>query len=150
MSGATQVFFIGGLVAVFLVIVAALMWQEAKTRSGVASPVYVIEDAVDFAIANLDQDVLSRLSRSAVLRIIEWEVFYLQGLAQPDRRQGVEVIAGGWVDAVTYVTRQIAEQHGVIYDSADVAAVLAVEGEYLSSIGAVGDEVADRRGNQTP
>ena len=150
MSGATQVVFVGGLVAVFLLIVAALLWQEAKTRSGAASPVYILEDAVDFTMERLDEDLLERLGRSDVLRILEWEVFYLQGLAQADRHQEVEVIAGGWVDAVSFVTRQIAEEHGVIYAPGDVAAVLAIEGEYLTSIGAVGDAVADRRGSQTP
>lgn len=150
MSGATQVVFIGGLVAIFLLIVAALMWQESNARSTGSQFVYVLEDAVDFVLDKVGGDVLARLARSDVLRILEWEVFYLQGLAQPDRHEPIETVAGGWGDAIDYLTRQIADQHGVIYDSADVAAVLTIEGEYLASIGAVGDEVVDRRGNQTP
>ena len=149
MTGATQVVFVGGLVAIFLLIVAALMWQEARSRGSGGQLVYVLEDAVDLVMQNLSEDLGQRLTRSDVLRILEWEVFYLQGLAQTDRHRPVETVAGGWAEAVDYVTRQIAERHGVTYDSDDVAAVLAIEGEYLASIGAVGEEVVDRRGNQT-
>jgi hypothetical protein len=144
-SGATLVVFVGGLAVVFLLIVAALMWQEAKSRSFDEGPVYVIEDAATFIGERLEPSVRSRLDRSDVVRILEWEIYYLQGLAQQRRSNPVETIAGGIDTAVEYITREIAEKNKVTYDSGDVAAVLAAEAEYLASIGAVGAPVVEPR-----
>ncbi|HEY5649958.1 MAG TPA: hypothetical protein VIW46_00810 [Acidimicrobiia bacterium] len=143
MSAPTFVIFAGGLVAVFLLIVAALVWQEAKSRTYDEGPVYVIEDAVDFVMGRLGAG--SQLARSDVLRILEWEIYYLQGLAQDNRHNPVETVAGGDTAAVGYITAQIAEKNNVTYDSGDVAAVLAVEADYLASIGAVGGRVVDEQ-----
>jgi hypothetical protein len=144
-SGPTLVVFVGGLSAVFLFVVAALMWQEAKSKSFDDGPVYVIEDAVTFIADRLEPEVRSRLHRADVLRILEWEIYYLQGLAQQRRSTPVETIAGGAAAAVEYITREIAEQNKVTYDSGDVAAVLAAEAGYLASIGAVGAPVVEQR-----
>jgi hypothetical protein len=145
MSGPTLVVFVGGLAAVFLFIVAVLMWQEAKSRSFDEGVVYVIEDAATFIIGRLEPPTSSRLDRSDVVRILEWEIFYLQGLAQRRRSTPVETIAGGIDSAVEFITDEIAEKNKVTYDSSDVAAVLTVEAEYLASIGAVGAPVVDQR-----
>ena len=144
MSGATLVVFVGGLVAVFLFIVAALTWQEAKSRASDEGPVYVIEDAATFITGRLDQSTAARLRRSDIVRILEWEIFYLQGLAQKRRATPVDTVAGGPEAAVAFITREIAEKNKVTYDSVDVAAVLAAEADYLVSIGAVGAPVADQ------
>lgn len=149
MSGPTLVVFVGGLAAVFLFIVAALMWQEAKSRSVDEGPVYVIEDAVTFITTRLDPSISARLARSDVVRILEWEIFYLQGLAQKRRSTPVETVAGGIDAAVDYITREIAEKNKVTYDSGDVAAVLAAEADYLVSIGAVGSPVVEQRDDPT-
>jgi hypothetical protein len=143
MSAPTLIVFVGGLAAIFLFIVAALVWQEAKSRTYDEGPVYVIEDAVDFVMGRLGPDL--QLGRSDVLRILEWEIYYLQGLAQESRRNPVETVAGGDSAAVGYITAQIAEKNKVTYDSGDVAAVLAVEADYLASIGAVGGQVVDEQ-----
>jgi len=144
-SGPTLVVFVGGLVAVFLFVVAALVWQEARWKDHDDGPVYVIEDAVDHVLGRLDEDVRGRLDRSDVLRILEWEIYYLQGLAQKKRRNPVETVAGGDRSAVAYITAEIAEKNKVTYDSEDVAAVLDVEADYLASIGAVGAPVLDEQ-----
>lgn len=149
MSGPTLVVFVGGLVAVFLFIAAALMWQEAKSRTFDDGPFYVIEDAAGFIIARLEPAVASRLQHSDVVRILEWEIYYLQGLAQERRSTPVETIAGGIDAAIEFITREIAEKNKVTYDSRDVAAVLAAEAEYLASIGAVGEPVVDQRDDPT-
>ena len=141
MSGPTLVAFVGGLAAVFLVIVAALMWQEAKSRSYDDGIVYVIEDAVDFVVDRLPSDVSGRMRRPDVLRVLEWEIYYLQGLAQKRRKDPVETVAGGGRRSISYITGQIAEKHGVTYDASDVAEVLKLEAGYLVSIGAVGNVV---------
>lgn len=149
MTGATLVVFVGGLAALFLFIVAALMWQEAKSRTFDEGPVYVIEDAASFIIERLDPSIRDHLRRSDVVRILEWEIYYLQGLAQDRRSTPVETVAGGIDEAVAYITREIAQQNKVTYDSVDVAAVLAAEAEYLASIGAVGAPVVDERDDPT-
>ncbi len=149
MSGPTLVVFVGGLAAVFLFVVAALMWQEAKSRTFDEGPVYVIEDAATFIIERLEPPTDSRLRRSDVIRILEWEIYYLQGLAQQRRSTPVETIAGGIDAAVEYITREIADKNKVTYDSSDVVAVLAAEAEYLASIGAVGAPVVEQRDDPT-
>ncbi len=149
MTGATLVVFVGGLIAVFLFIVAALMWQEAKSRTSDEGRTYVIEDAASFIIERLGPAVAENLDHDDVVRILEWEIYYLQGLAQPRRSARVETVAGGADDAVEYITREIAEQNKVTYDSGDVAAVLAAEAEYLASIGAVGAPVVDQGDDPT-
>lgn len=141
MSGPTLVVFVGGLAAIFLLIVATLVWQEARSRTYDEGVVYVIDDAIGFIGERLPADVSDRVRRSDIQRILEWEIFYLQGLAQKRRSQPVETIAGGDGAAVSYITGQIAEKHGVTYDAGDVAAVLRLEAEYLVSIGAVGNMV---------
>ena len=141
MSGPTLVVFAGGLVAIFLLIVAALAWQEAKSRTYDEGVVYVVDDAVDFVVERLRPETAERLGPADVRRILEWEIFYLQGLAQPRRSTPVETFAGGDEAAVEWLTAQIAETHGVTYDASDVASVLALEAEYLAAIGAVGDAV---------
>ncbi len=149
MSGPTLVVFVGGLAAIFLFIVAVLVWQEAKSRTFDEGPVYVIEDAATFILDRLEPSVGSRLQRSDVVRILEWEIYYLQGLAQERRSTPVETIAGGIDAAVEYITGEIAEKNKVTYDSGDVAAVLAAEAEYLASIGAVGAPVVEQRDDPT-
>ena len=141
MSPAGLVTLLALLTAVFLLIVAALVWQEARTRSLRADPAYVVEDAVDFILGRLESPVADRMRRTDVLRVIEWEVFYLQGLAQDDRRNPVDTIAGGDESAVSWIIEQIAEKNGVSYPRGDIEEVLRREAEYLDSIGVVGDPV---------
>jgi hypothetical protein len=129
---------LAGLTAVFLLVVAALLWQEAKRRSFDEGYVYVVDEAVDHIAARLED---SSLRRSDVKRIIEYEVFYLQGLAQERRSNPVEVIAGGADPAVEYIAARIAQVHAVSYPLADIRAVLRLEADYLRSIGAVGEPV---------
>jgi hypothetical protein len=128
------------LLAVFLAVVAAMMWQEAKKRTYDEGAVYVVDDAVEYIESRLED---SRLQRADIKRIIEYEIFYLQGLAQDDRRNPVDVVAGGSDASVDYITHQIAETHGVSYPWDDVRSVLAFEADYLVSIGAVGEPVED-------
>ncbi len=140
MAPITLVMLAAVLLAVFLVVVAALVWQEGKKKAYDEGPVYVVDDAVDYIDARLEG---SALRTSDVKRIIEYEVFYLQGLAQARRRNPVDVIAGGSDAAVEYIQAQIADTHGVSYPLEDIRAVLAHEAAYLASIGAVGEPVIE-------
>jgi hypothetical protein len=155
-SGAASVGLAGLLVALFLLIVAALLWQESRRRGAPPGPpVYVVEDAAEFIHARLEEPTRARLGEDDVVRIIEWEVYYLQGLAQARRRTPVETVAGGSDASLDYIVSRIADVHHISYDRGHVAEVLRLESEYLASIGAVGDPVdldqtfSDERGDDT-
>ncbi|MBW3665977.1 MAG: hypothetical protein KY394_00125 [Actinobacteria bacterium] len=143
MSPVTLVAFVALLVGVFLVIVAMLLWQEAKRRPSYEPLEYVVEDAVKHVSERLPED--AGLAKADVRRILEWEVFYLQGLAQEDRRTPVETVAGGHRASVEYIVDQIEAKHGVAYAHGDIEAVLRLEADYLMAIGAVGDRVDSTR-----
>ena len=143
MSPQTAVIVGALLLAAFLVVIAAMVWQEAQRRSDSGYLVYSVDDAVDFALADLDEDVRGRLGKAGVRRILEWEVYYLQGLADRKHAREVTVVAGGHEPAVAYIAGQISGRHGVSYDLADVREVLAGEARYLAAIGAVGEAVEE-------
>ena len=127
------------LFAVLLLIVALVAWQHAQ-RTGPREVTFGIENAVSFVTPRLEADVRTRLGRDGVRRIVEWEVFYLQGLAQDDRRHPVETVAGDYGPAVDFVVAEIARAHDRTYSSGDVGAVLALSAAYLQSIGAIGEQ----------
>jgi hypothetical protein len=126
------------LVAVLLLIVALVIWQHAQ-REGPKEVTFGIENAVSFITARLDGEVQKRLGTDGVRRVVEWEVFYLQGLAQEDRRQPVETVAGDYGPAVEFIRGEIARVHDRTYSAEDVGAVLALGVTYLQSIGAIGE-----------
>lgn len=125
------------LVAVLLLIVALVIWQHAQ-REGPKEVTFGIENAVSFITARLDPDIQKRLGTDGVRRVVEWEVFYLQGLAQEDRRNPVETVAGDYGPAVEFIKGEIARVHDRTYSGEDIGSVLALGVTYLQSIGAVG------------
>ncbi len=139
MSPAAVVSFVALLVGVFLLIIALVVWQEAKRRPSYEPLEYVVEDAVKHAHAGLPKE--SSLTRADVRRILEWEVYYLQGLAQDRRSDPVETVAGGHDASVGYIAGQIQAKHGVSYSRGDIEEVLRLEADYLMAIGAVGERV---------
>ena len=139
MSPAAVVSFVALLVGIFLLIIALVVWQEARRRPSYQPLEYVVEDAVRHAHAGLPEE--SSLTRADVRRILEWEVFYLQGLAQDRRSDPVETVAGGHDASVEYIVGQIQAKHGVSYPRADIEEVLRLEADYLMAIGAVGERV---------
>lgn len=139
MSPAEIIAFVALLVGVLLVVMALMVWQQARRRPSYQPLEYVIEDAVKHIQAGLPED--SPLGRSDVRRILEWEVFYLQGLAQEDRKNPVETVAGGHQASVEYIASEIEERHGVSYSHGDIEDVLRLEADYLMAIGAVGEPV---------
>ena len=139
MSPTAVVSFVALLVGVFLLIIALVVWQEAKRRPSYEPLEYVVEDAVKHAHAGLPEE--STLTRADVRRILEWEVFYLQGLAQDRRSDPVETVAGGHDASVEYIAGQIQAKHGVSYSRGDIEEVLRLEADYLMAIGAVGERV---------
>ena len=128
------------LFAVLLVIVALVVWQHAQ-RGGSKEVTFGIENAVSFITPRLDTELRARLGKDGVRRIVEWEVFYLQGLAQDNRRHPVETVAGDYGPAVDYILGEIARVHDRTYSPGDVGTVLALSAVYLQSIGAIGEQV---------
>ncbi len=126
------------LVAVLLGVIAALVWQEARSRRQTPDPAYVVEDAIGHIAERLEPEF--GLDRSDIRRIIEWEVFQLQGLAErtPDP---IDVVAGGTPQTVAYIVDRIADEHGVTYAPEQVQGVLELEADYLHAIGVIGDPV---------
>jgi hypothetical protein len=134
------------LVGAFLFIVALVVWQEARRRPSYDPLTYVVEDAVRHVETGLALEGEPALPRADIRRILEWEVFYLQGLAQEDRSNPVETVAGGHDASVEFIIDQVAVKHGVTYSRQDVENVLRLEADYLFRIGAVGDPVEDDGG----
>lgn len=129
------------LLALAAVGVAVRMERRSDRRD--RQPVYVINDAIDYALGHVDPEVLDRVRRAGVRRIIEWSVHYLQGLAVPARRRkGLRVVAGGEGSAIDYIRGQLVEK-GYDYSRSDIAAVLAGEAAYLAGIGALGERVEE-------
>ncbi len=65
--------------------------------------VYVISEAVAFVRQRLPAEIASRLDNAKVQRILEWEVYYLQG-SGPWATQ--DTIAGGDDEAIDFVSRR--------------------------------------------
>lgn len=141
MSSIEVITFVALLVGALLVIVAMMFWQEAKRRPSYEPLEYVINDAVKHVAERLPDHVT--LEMADIRRILEWEVFYLQGLAQEERGNPVETVAGGHELSVEYIADQIHTKHGVSYSQDEIAQVLRLEADYLVAIGAVGDPVGE-------
>ena len=141
MSSAEIVAFVAVLVGALLVIVALMVWQEAKRRPSYEPLEYVLNDAVKHVAERLPEE--TALHNSDIRRILEWEVFYLQGLAQDDRSNPVETVAGGHELSIDYIADQIRSKHGVSYSHGQIEEVLRLEADYLVAIGAVGNPVGE-------
>ncbi|HJU82412.1 MAG TPA: hypothetical protein VJ796_11810 [Acidimicrobiia bacterium] len=127
------------LIGILLVVGALVLWQHASR--GKLEITFGIEDAVEFVMARLPEESKYRVREGGVRRILEWEIYYLQGLAQERRRVPVETVAGAYRPAVEYIRGQISQRHGLEYAEGDIEGVLELGVEYLASIGAVGDPV---------
>lgn len=139
MSPLTVVTFVALLVGVLLVIVAMVVWQEAKRRPSYEPLEYVVEDAIKHVQAGMPEQ--STLTRADIRRILEYEVYYLQGLAQEDRKNPVDTVAGGHEASIEYIATEIEAKHQKAYPHEDIEEVLRLEADYLMAIGAVGEPV---------
>ncbi|MDE0168168.1 MAG: hypothetical protein OXS29_01420 [bacterium] len=129
--------------AALLLGVVVVVFREAGRRGRPEPPVYVVNDAVEFALASLDPELVERIGKAGVRRIIEWSTHYLQGLAVPSRRRkGLRVVAGGEGAAIEYIQNELVRR-GHDYPTADIAQVLAAEAGYLAGIGALGERVSE-------
>ncbi|HEY7821446.1 MAG TPA: hypothetical protein VIG24_01360 [Acidimicrobiia bacterium] len=141
MSGPEIIAFVAVLVGALLVILAMMIWQEARRRPSYEPLEYVVNDAIKHIAERLPEDM--DLSNTDIRRMLEWEVYYLQGLAQDDRKNPVETVAGGHELSVEYIADQIRTNHDVSYSQEEIAEVLRLEADYLVAIGAVGEPVGE-------
>lgn len=131
--------FVALFAGMLLVVVALVVWQEARRRPSYDPLEYVIEDAVRHIQERLPEEM--SLRRQDIRRILEWEVFYLQGLAQEDRSNPVETVAGGHEGSIEYIAAQIQMTQDLSYSHEQIGAVLDLEADYLNAIGAIGEPV---------
>ena len=140
MSSATAIVFSISLLALFIGLVAVMLWRNSQIRHVPTDAVYVIEDATGFVAARLDPAL--SLTRRDVRRILEWEIYFLQMQArQAHRHGGGDIVAGGSDQAVEYIQTQAAAKQQAEYRAEQIRGVLAEEVAYLQSIGAVGEVV---------
>jgi len=138
-SSAPVVGLVALLAGALLLIVGLVVWQSARSGAVRDQRSYVLDDAIRHVQERLGRE--SPLARRDVRRILEYEVFYLQGLAQADRRSPVVTVAGGHEASINYIASEIEARHGAAYSHSDIEEVLRLESGYLAVIGAVGDPV---------
>ncbi len=136
MSGTGAVVLGAVLVAVFLLIMAAMLWQEARSRGRRLEPVYGVEDATDHAMAHLPAETAQRLGRDDVRRVLEWQVAFLQGLARDD--DGVPIVVGSTEGTIEHIRSGLARR-GHVLAAEDIGAVLETQGGYLEELGLIGE-----------
>lgn len=130
------------LFAVFLAVIALMVWQEARRAPEGGSAVYVLDNAAAFIVERLPAE--RALSVGDIRSILEWGLLHKQTVAS--RRDDAPPVIGG-EDSVIYISEHATDSDGRRYDAGDIAAVLACETEYLVAIGAVGPPV---EGEATP
>jgi hypothetical protein len=130
------------LIAVFLLIAAAMVWQETRATESLDQPIYVLAEAARFIYPQLSDAAIDRLDIEDVARILEWEVAYLQGVS-PRGAGGLQPVrVAGSEDAATFVQSRLSGL-GYDYAKSDIEEVLYHEGTYLIEIGAVAFDTAE-------
>ena len=118
----TLVFLVAGAAVVF-VIAAVLIGRESARLAGQAPrPVFDLDEAVGWIADRLPEEVSARLSYGEVRTILDWT---LERLPADDDALLIHV-----------VDRSVAAGHD--WTIAEVSAVLALEADYLTVIGAAG------------
>lgn len=139
MSPGAIVLFVAFFAGILLVILALMVWQQARVNPTYQPLEYVVEHAISHISGRLPPE--SKLSRADIRRILEYEIHYMQRLAQENRRNPIEAVAGGHDESIRWISSEIQSRHDVTYSFEDIATVLALEADYLMAIGAVGDPV---------
>jgi hypothetical protein len=128
------------LLAVLLFIAAAMVWQEVRSSSRDAQPVYLLDEAARFVFDRLPAGTEDRLGLDDVKSILEWGLYHSQVVTSRET-EGPAVLGGE--AAVQFVTARAGAGGGEPYHREDVASVLDLETEYLAAIGAVGMPVEE-------
>ena len=142
---------VAGFLAVGLVIaIAAFFVTREATRIARQPPpaLFHLDDAVDWVVAHVPDDVAATLTTKDVVRILEYQVDFF-------KRKGVSsngstayppgpVVIGG-SETVDYILERCAAT-GEAYLPEQVYGVIETQMSYLRAIGAVGPAAADDPG----
>lgn len=126
------------LLAVFLLLVAAMVWQETSRKPMDLVASYVVDEAVAFIYPRLSDEAMDVLDPEGVRRVLDWEIAYLQGFTPRGAGNLRPVRIAGSAEAISFVHEQLGESYG--YSRHVIAEVLHHEAGYLAEIGAVGPE----------
>lgn len=140
MQGTAALIFGGVLLLVFLGLAAVMLLQEARYDPEAQAPEYILNDAVSFVGDRVKPEVRRRIGRSGVQRVLEWQVHFLQQLARADK--DVPIVLGNTAGTAQYIADQL-KSEGHVFSLEDIGACLELQGSYLVSVGAVGQEAGE-------
>jgi hypothetical protein len=145
------VLLVAGMLAFGLVLVIAAVFvvREAGRIAGRPPPaLFDPDDAYDYVVEQLPDDVAATLTPDDVRRILDFEIEYFRnrgvaGNGSTDGPPGLVVFGG--LETVAYILERSAAT-GEAYLPEQVHAVVATQLNYLRSIGAVGPANLDLNG----
>ncbi len=127
------------LLALFLIIVAGLVWQGSRRSVVTDRAEYVVPEAAEFVYERLSDRALRGLDPELVRNVLEWNLDYTQVIG-PRELGHPPVIGGG--DGIEHVMER-AGTAGIAIEPLDIAEIMAIETDYLLSIGAIGSPVEE-------
>jgi hypothetical protein len=131
------------VVAVVVGIAAALVIREAGRIAKEPPPaLFDIEDAHDWVVAHVPDDVAATLTSDDVRRILEFQLEYFEQRGVSGNGSGPKAtgpIVMGGAEAVAYIVERAAST-GEAYLPEQVYGVLETQLTYLRSIGAIGPQ----------
>lgn len=138
---------VGAVVVVLVLVVAAVavLRESARMEREPPSRPFDFEEAVDWVVRHVPDDVAATLTIDDVHRIIDLQLDYFRqkGVSrngQTARPQGSVIVGGS--ETVAYIVEQSAKR-GVEYTAAQVHAVVDTQLAYLRSIGVIGPPAGD-------
>ena len=136
------------VVGLVVAIAAALVIREAGRIAREPPPaVFDLDEAHDWVVAHVPDDVAATLTSDDVRRILEFQLEYFEKEGVSGNGSGPKVpgpIVIGGAEVVAYIVERAAST-GEAYLPEQVHGVLETQIAYLRSIGAVGPPAGDER-----
>ena len=141
---------VGALIVGLCIAIAAVFVVREAGRIGWQPPaaLFDADDAFDWVVANVPDDVGATLTPDDVRRILGFLLEYLQSpdvsMSPPADSSRDPVVVGG-ADEITFILDRAAET-GESYLPEQVDAVVATQLAYLQAIGAIGPPASSDQG----